>query len=412
MVFNKPSGSASCLFLFRRPDAGFMSHALMNTYGTRALSFVRGEGSWLFDDKGNRYFDAISGIAVCGLGHAHPKVAETLARQAATLVHTSNLYNIPQQEKLGETLCQLSGMDKVFFGNSGAEANECAIKLARFYGHKRGIDNPVIIVMENAFHGRTLATLTATGNRKVQAGFEPLVQGFVRAPYGDVDAVKTIADNNPNVVAVLVEPVQGEGGVNIPAPEYLNVLREICNKHQWLLMLDEVQTGNGRTGKFFAYQHNGILPDVVTTAKGLGNGFPIGACLAKGGAAELFQPGNHGSTYGGNPLGCATAQTVLDTLVQDRLIERAATLGAVLLSRFTQTLEGCEQVAAVRGKGLMLGIELKKDCPDLVAKAAAKGLLINVTAGKVIRLLPPLVMTDQEVDVLVNSLCDLIRQQP
>lgn len=388
-----------------------MANVLMNTYGTRALTFVRGEGCWLFDTTDKRYLDAISGIAVCGLGHAHPAVAATLASQAATLVHTSNLYNIPQQEKLGETLCQLSGMDTVFFGNSGAEANECAIKLARFYGHKRDIENPVIIVMENSFHGRTLATLTATGNRKVQAGFEPLVQGFVRAPYGDIDAVQTIAGNNPNVVAILVEPVQGEGGVNIPSATYLNELRAICDQHQWLLMLDEVQTGNGRTGRYFAYQHNSILPDVVTTAKGLGNGFPIGACLAKGTAATLFQPGNHGSTYGGSPLACATAQTVVDTLVQQKLIARAATLGEKLLADFRTALAGCEAVATVRGKGLMLGIELKKDCPDLVAKAAEQGLLINVTAGKVIRLLPPLVMTDDEAAMLVDSLSTLIRQQ-
>lgn len=384
--------------------------ALMNTYGDRALSFVLGEGAWLVATDGKRYLDAISGIAVCGLGHAHPAVAKTIARQAATLVHTSNLYNIPQQEKLGETLCQLSGMDKVFFGNSGAEANECAIKLARFYGHSKEIENPVIIVMENSFHGRTLATLTATGNRKVQAGFEPLVQGFVRAPYGDVEAVRTIAANNPNVVAILVEPIQGEGGVNIPADDYLSQLREICTRHDWLLMLDEVQTGNGRTGKYFAYQHNGILPDVVTTAKGLGNGFPIGACLAKGVAAELFQPGNHGSTYGGSPLACATAQTVVDTLVKEKLIKRAADLGAKLLADFQQELAGCEQVIAVRGKGLMLGIELKQDCPDLVAKAAMQGLLVNVTAGKVIRLLPPLVLSDADAALLVSTLCNLIRQ--
>lgn len=384
--------------------------ALMNTYGDRALSFVRGDGAWLVTAEGKRYLDAISGIAVCGLGHAHPAVAETIARQAATLVHTSNLYNIPQQEQLGETLCQLSGMDKVFFGNSGAEANECAIKLARFYGHSREIENPVIIVMENSFHGRTLATLTATGNRKVQAGFEPLVQGFVRAPYGDVEAVRTIAANNPNVVAILVEPIQGEGGVNIPADNYLNQLREICTNHDWLLMLDEVQTGNGRTGKYFAYQHNGILPDVVTTAKGLGNGFPIGACLAKGIAAELFKPGNHGSTYGGSPLACATAQTVVDTLVKEKLMERAADLGAKLLADFRQELAECGQVAAIRGKGLMLGIELKQDCPDLVAIAATQGLLINVTAGKVVRLLPPLVLSDADAALLVNTLCKLIRQ--
>ncbi|HSC75320.1 MAG TPA: aspartate aminotransferase family protein [Pseudomonadales bacterium] len=387
-----------------------MSYALMNTYGSRALSFERGEGAWLFDAQGKRYLDAISGIAVCGLGHAHPAVAKTIAKQAATLVHTSNLYNIPQQEKLGETLCQLSGMDKVFFGNSGAEANECAIKLARFYGHSKDIENPVIIVMENSFHGRTMATLTATGNRKVQAGFEPLVQGFVRAPYGDIDAINTIATNNPNIVAILVEPIQGEGGVNIPADNYLNQLREICSNHAWLLMLDEVQTGNGRTGKYFAYQHNSILPDVVTTAKGLGNGFPIGACLAKGIAAELFQPGNHGSTYGGSALACATAQTVVDTLLQDKLIERAADLGEKLLADFAKALTGCEQVAAIRGKGLMIGIEMKQDCPNLVADAAAQGLLINVTAGKVIRLLPPLVLSDTDADLLVSTLCNLIRQ--
>ena len=272
------------------------------------------------------------------------------------------------------------------------------------------VSGALAIVMENSFHGRTLATLTATGNRKVQAGFEPLVQGFVRAPYGDAEAIRTIAANNPNVVAVLVEPIQGEGGVNIPASDYLNLLREICSQHDWLLMLDEVQTGNGRTGKYFAYQHNGIIPDVVTTAKGLGNGFPIGACLAKGIAADLFQPGNHGSTYGGSPLACATAQTVVDTLVQENLIERAAVLGTKLLSGFQRELAGCEQVAAVRGKGLMIGIELKKDCPNLVADASAQGLLINVTAGKVIRLLPPLVLSDADAELLVSSLCKLIRQ--
>ncbi|HNN86072.1 MAG TPA: aspartate aminotransferase family protein [Pseudomonadales bacterium] len=386
-----------------------MSHALMNTYGTRALTFVRGEGSWLIADDGKRYLDAISGIAVCGLGHAHAGVAAAIAQQAATLVHTSNLYNIPQQQKLGTQLCQLAGMDKVFFGNSGAEANECAIKLARLYGHKKGIDCPVIVVMEKSFHGRTLATLTATGNRKVQAGFEPLVQGFVRAPYGDVEALKTIAANNPNVVAVLAEPVQGEGGVNIPAADYLNQLRNICDAHQWLLMLDEVQTGNGRTGKYFAYQHNNILPDVVTTAKGLGNGFPIGACLAQGAAAELFQVGNHGSTFGGSALACATAQAVVDTLLNEKLIERAETLGKKLLADLQTALADCSQVVAVRGLGLMLGIELQNDAPDLVARAAEKGVLINVTAGKVIRLLPTFVMTDEETALLVTTLHDLLR---
>ncbi len=400
---------AHCFLRSFEVDGGTMSNALMNTYGTRALTFVRGEGSWLIADDGKRYLDAISGIAVCGLGHAHAGVAAAMAQQAATLVHTSNLYNIPQQQKLGKQLCELAGMDKVFFGNSGAEANECAIKIARFYGHKKGVENPVIVVMESAFHGRTLATLTATGNRKVQAGFEPLVQGFVRAPYGDVEAVKTIAANNPNVVAVLAEPVQGEGGVNIPASDYLNQLRAVCDAHQWLLMLDEVQTGNGRTGKYFAYQHNGILPDVVTTAKGLGNGFPIGACLARGEAAELFQPGNHGSTFGGSALACATAQAVVDTLLTEKLVERAASFGKKLLADLQTTLANCSQVVTVRGFGLMLGIELKQDAPDLVARAAEKGILINVTAGKVIRLLPTLVMTDEEAALLVNTLHDLLR---
>lgn len=387
-----------------------MSQSLMNTYGERPLSFVRGAGSWLYDAQGNAYLDAVSGVAVCNLGHAHPAVAAAIAQQAATLVHTSNLYNIPLQATLAEKLCQLSGMDRVFFSNSGAEANEAAIKLARLYGHRQSITNPAIIVMEQSFHGRTLATLSATGNRKVQAGFEPLVQGFVRAPYDDVDAIRTIADNNPNVVAILVEPVQGEGGVHIPAPEYLNILREICNRQKWLLMLDEVQTGNGRTGAQFAYQHNGILPDVVTTAKGLGNGFPIGACLARGEAANLFQPGNHGSTFGGNPLGCAAALAVLDTLQKDKLCEQASKTGQRLLDLFAAALNGCEQVAAIRGKGMMIGIELKKECPDLVKQAAEQHLLINVTAGNVIRLLPPLNLSSQDADTLVNTLSGLIRQ--
>lgn len=387
-----------------------MSDALMNTYGMRSLSFVRGEGSWLFDSEGKSYLDAISGIAVCNLGHAHPAVAAAIAKQAATLMHTSNLYNIPMQEQLSQTLCKLSGMDKVFFSNSGAEANEAAIKLARLYGHKKGITNPAIIVMEHAFHGRTLATLSATGNRKVQAGFEPLVHGFVRAPYDDIEAINTIAENNPNVVAILVEPIQGEGGIHIPAPDYLNALRETCDRQQWLLMLDEVQTGNGRTGKFFAYQHNGIFPDVVTTAKGLGNGFPIGACLAKGLAADLFQPGNHGSTFGGNPLGCAAALTVLQIMQDEDMYAKATLKGEQLLLDFATALEGCEHVVSIRGKGMMLGIELLKEYPDVVKQAAEKKLLINVTAGKVIRLLPPLTITQAESETLVSTLTSIIRQ--
>jgi len=300
---------------------------LMTTYQPQDVAFERRNGVWLEDTQGKRYFDALTGIAVCGLGHAHPDVTRAVAEQAAKVTHTSNLYRIPQQERLAERLCAISGMEKVFVCNSGAEANEAAIKLARLYGHSRDIDRPAIIVMENSFHGRTMATLTATGNRKVQAGFEPLMSGFVRAPYNDVDAIRQIADNNQEVVAVLVEPVLGEGGIAIPDDGYLAALREICDANDWLLMLDEVQTGNGRTGTFFAYQHYDLLPDVVTTAKGLGNGVPVGVCLARGMAAEVFAPGNHGSTFGGNPLACAAANAVLDVIERDGLMARAGLLG-------------------------------------------------------------------------------------
>jgi acetylornithine aminotransferase len=391
-----------------------MTTTLMNTYGDRPLTFVKGQGCWLWDDKGNAYLDALGGIAVCGVGHANPAVAKAIADQAHTLVHTSNLYNIPQQQVLGSKLIALSqvhgkGMEKVFFGNSGAEANEAAIKIARLYGHNKGIETPTIIVMEKSFHGRTMATLTATGNRKVQAGFEPLVAGFARAPYNDTRALRQMAENNPAIVAILVEPIQGEGGIRIPDDEYLPELRKICDQYGWLLMLDEVQSGNGRSGTFFAYQQAGILPDVVTTAKGLGNGFPIGACLARGQAAETFQPGNHGSTYGGNPLACATALATLGVIENEKLMARAKQLGDWFVAEFKQRLQGCANVAAVRGKGLLLGIELKKDCADLVRQAAAKGLLINVTSGNVIRLLPPLVMSDAEARQVVDTLVPLIK---
>jgi len=391
-----------------------MTNRLMNTYGDRPLTFVKGEGCWLWDDQGKKYLDALAGIAVCGVGHANPVVAKAIAEQAQTLVHTSNLYNIPRQQSLGDKLIALSqlddkGMEKVFFGNSGAEANEAAIKLARLYGHHKGIDVPTIIVMEKSFHGRTMATLTATGNRKVQAGFEPLVKGFVRAPYNDVDTIQQMAANNPSIVAILVEPIQGEGGIRIPDENYLPALRKICDEHGWLLMLDEVQSGNGRTGTFFAYQQAGILPDVVTTAKGLGNGFPIGACLALGVAAETFQPGNHGSTYGGNPLACATALATISVIENEQLMARAKKLGDWFVTAFKKQLADCASVSAVRGKGLMLGIELKKDCADLVKQAADKGLLINVTSGNVIRLLPPLVMSDTEAQQVVDTLVPLIK---
>ena len=381
---------------------------LMNTYGQRSLTLTRGQGATVWDDTGKAYLDALSGIAVCGLGHAHPAVTRAVAAQAETLVHCSNLYNIPVQKQLADQLCQLSGMTNVFFGNSGAEANEAAIKLARLYGNQRKVKLPTIIVMEKAFHGRTLATLTATGNRKVQAGFEPLVSGFVRAPFNDIEALNTIASNNSDIVAVLVEPIQGEGGVALPSSDYLKELRALCDRHEWLLMLDEVQTGNGRTGTFFNYQHSGILPDVVTTAKGLANGLPLGACLASGVAATLLQPGNHGSTFGGNPVVCAAALATLETLVNDNLCERATVLGERIRNGLDKALQGCTAIKDIRGQGLMIGIELDRPCGELVQRAADAGLLINVTAEQVVRLLPPLILSDSEADQLVNALVPLI----
>lgn len=386
------------------------SSALMNNYGTRKLTLTKGEGSWVWDDQGNRYLDAISGIAVCGLGHAHPAVTKAIADQAATLSHCSNLFNIKAQETLAERLIDISGLSKLFFSNSGAEANEAAIKLARLYGHSKDIDEPTIIVMQNSFHGRTLATLTATGNRKVHAGFEPLVRGFVRALFDDLEAIKTIATNNKNVVAVLVEPIQGEGGIRIPDKDYLPGLRQICDEQDWLFMLDEIQTSNGRTGHYFNYQHYNFLPDVVTTAKGLGNGVPIGACLAGEKAAELMQPGSHGSTFGGNPLACAAGLATVETILNENLCEKAESMGNYLQQQLGKQLEGCESVVDIRGQGLMLAVELNTPCAGLVDKAAKKGLLINVTAESVIRLLPTLNLTTDDADQLVNLLSEVIKQ--
>lgn len=386
------------------------SDALMNNYGPRALTLTRGEGAWVWDDQGKRYLDALAGIAVCGLGHAHPAVTAAITQQASQLLHCSNLYNIPAQEQLADRLKAVSGMDKMFFGNSGAEANEAAIKLARLHGNsKKKCDIPTIIVTQNSFHGRTLATLTATGNRKVQAGFEPLVRGFVRAPYNDIQAIKTIAANNHNIAAIMVEPIQGEGGVRIPDATYLRQLRALCDANDWLLILDEIQTANGRTGSFFHYQQHDIYPDVVTLAKGLGNGMPIGACLTRGSAAELMKPGSHGSTFGGNPVACAAAVATLNVIEQQQLARRAATLGAELLTQFKTALAGCDIVTEIRGAGLMIGIELKHDCAGLVSQAADAGLLINVTAGNVIRLLPPLIFSDAQASQLVRILAPLIR---
>ncbi|MEE2823509.1 MAG: aspartate aminotransferase family protein [Pseudomonadota bacterium] len=383
---------------------------VMNTYGRLPVSFVKGSGAYLHDDKGNEYLDALTGIAVCGLGHAHPRVAGALSDQGQTLLHTSNLYDIPHQTRLAERLCALSGMDNVFFCNSGAEANEAAIKMARLKGNRDGNHNPSVVVVDGSFHGRTMATLTATGNRKVHAGFEPLLSGFVRAPFNDIAAIQAIADNNPGVVAVLVEPILGEGGIHIPDDNYLPALRNICDQQGWLLMLDEVQTGNARTGKYFAYQHSGCLPDVVTTAKGLGNGVPIGACLARGEAAELFVPGNHGSTFGGNPLACAAAHAVLDVIEDDNICGQAEAQGKRIVSALRSELAGNNAVKEVRGLGMMIAIELYDDAPSLVSDALSDGLLINVTQGNIVRLLPPLNMSDQEADELVSKLTDLLNR--
>ncbi|MCU7905289.1 MAG: aspartate aminotransferase family protein [Candidatus Thiodiazotropha sp. (ex Epidulcina cf. delphinae)] len=385
-----------------------MADSLMTTYKRLPVTFERGEGPWLWDTQGRRYLDAVAGIAVCGLGHAHPVIREALCDQAGSLLHTSNIYGIANQEKLGDRLCALASMDRVFFANSGAEANEAAIKIARLYGNKKGIKNPAVIVMEQSFHGRTLATLSATGNRKVRAGFEPLVQGFVRVPYNDIEAVAEIAQHGNSVVALLVEPVQGEGGINIPDADYLNRIREICDQHQWLMMLDEIQTGVGRTGRLFSHQHNGILPDVMTLAKGLGNGMPIGACLARGTAAEVFAPGNHGSTFGGNPLACRVALTVLDLLESQQLAARAARLGQRMHAGFQSKLAGRQGVVSIRVSGLMIGIELDRPCAELVTRALDQGMLINVTADKVVRLLPPLIISDAECDHIIDNVCALI----
>jgi acetylornithine aminotransferase len=380
----------------------------MNTYNRQPVTFVRGEGAFLWDTEGKRYLDAIMGVAVCGLGHAQADIAEAMCDQARTLIHTSNIYGIAWQESLADRLTAISGMDKVFFCNSGAEANEAAIKLARLHGHRKGLSDPHIVVMESSFHGRTLATLSATGNRKVQAGFEPLVSGFVRVPYGDLEKLRQVAAHDRNIVAILVEPVQGEGGIRVPPASFLQGIREICDAHGWLMMVDEVQTGIGRTGAWFGFQHAGITPDVMSLAKGLGNGVPIGACLAAGAAAELFGPGNHGSTFGGNPLMCRVAHTVLEVIERDGLVMRAAELGQRIQDGLRARLQNVPGVLEVRGLGLMIGIQLDRPCNALVGQALQHGLLINVTADSVVRLLPALVMTDEQTETLIATLAELI----
>ena len=382
----------------------------MYTYGRMDIAFVRGEGAWLIDDKGNRYLDALGGIGVISLGHANPVVANALAEQSTCLIHTSNLYRIPKQEELAAMLAEVSGMDNMFFANSGAEANECAIKIARLYGNNRGIDNPTIIVADNSFHGRTLATLTATGNRKVHAGFEPLVNGFARVPFNDIETVRQTGEHNSNIVAVMVEPVLGEGGIQIPDDDYLPQLRKLCDDNQWLLIIDEVQSGNGRTGTYFCYQQADILPDVVTTAKGLANGIPIGVCLARGIAGETLKPGNHGSTFGGTPLVCAAAIAVVNEITTRNLPARAAELGSRMVNKFKQHLGNLNNVREIRGKGLMIGIEMDSPCTEVVQKAQDRGLLINVAVDNVIRLLPPLTITDEEADQICDGVISLVKE--
>ncbi|WP_336151215.1 aspartate aminotransferase family protein [Acinetobacter ursingii] len=384
---------------------------LMATYGRQAISFVRGRGSYLYTEDGTEYLDALTGIAVCGLGHSHPVIAEAIAEQAATLIHTSNLFEIPWQTAAAQKLAEVSGMQEVFFSNSGAEANEGAIKIARKYASQQGIQNPKIVVAEKSFHGRTLATLSATGNSKVQEGFFPLVEGFIRVPFGDLEALQEVALQHPDIVAILIEPIQGEGGINT-APQgfsYLEDVRALCNQHNWLMMLDEIQTGNGRTGQYFAYQHTNIVPDVLTTAKGLGNGFPIGAVMTQAKAVGILGPGSHGSTYGGTVLGSRVVYTVIDTIQKENAVENAAKVGSYIVEQLREQLSGLN--VEVRGFGMMIGVELPKACPEMVAIARDEyKLIVNVTAGSVVRLLPPLNMTQAQADDLLSRLVPAIKQ--
>jgi acetylornithine/N-succinyldiaminopimelate aminotransferase len=387
-----------------------MSDHIIKAYQSLPVTFSHGDGCYLWDTEGKRYLDALSGISVTSLGHNYPAVTAAIQQQAATLLHTSNLYSISWQQKLADLLCQTADMDRVFFANSGAEANEAAIKLARLYGHQQEISNPQIVVMEHAFHGRTMATLSATGSRKVQAGFEPLVAGFVRAPYNDIASIEAIAENNRDVVAILVEPVQGEAGIIIPDPGYLSELRRICDQNGWLLMLDEIQSGMGRSGKMFACQHETVIPDVMTLAKALGNGVPIGACLTSGRAAEVIQPGNHGSTFGGNPLACRAGYTVLESMLENNIADNAALRGQQLAEALRKGLADNPDVDEVRHLGLLLAVQMKLPCQTLVGMALEQGLLINVTAGSVVRLLPPLVLSEDETAEIARILISCINQ--
>ena len=386
-----------------------MNH-VMNTYARLPVALTRGDGVWLWDESGRRYLDALAGIAVNGVGHAHPKLVRAIADQAATLIHTSNIYRVLRQEQLADRICALSGMSQAFFCNSGAEANEAAIKLARLYGHQRGIETPAIIVMEKAWHGRTIATLSATGSRKAQAGFEPLLAGFVRVPYNDLEAVRAVAEHHRNIVAVLLEPIQGEGGINVADIAYQQGLHALCREKGWLYMLDEVQTGIGRTGHWFAFQHAGVTPDVMALAKGLGSGVPIGACLANGPAQDVFKPGSHGTTFGGGPLVCAAALATLDIMEEEQLLSNASEQGKRLKLGLENSLKDVPGVVEIRGQGLMLGMELDRPCGDIVQHALEAGLLVNVTSDKVIRLLPPLILSAQETDQIVSILVPIVKR--
>jgi len=385
-----------------------MSDYLMDTYARLPVAFARGEGAWLWDEDGKHYLDATAGLGVCALGHAHPVVAKAICEQAGTLIHTANLARVPWQEKLAEELCRVAGMDRAFICNSGTEAIECAFKICRLKARDRGIDAPEVVVMEESFHGRTMAALSATGSRKVQSGFEPLVSGFVRVPYGDLEAMKEIAGSRPNVVAVLLEPIQGESGVRVPPPGYLRALRELCDGQGWLLVCDEIQTGLARTGNWFACQHEEVRPDVMTSAKALANGVPIGACMGSGEAAEAFTPGRHGSTFGGNPLACRTACTVLDLMEELRLPERANRLGQFIMAEFEAKLKGNDAIVDIRGRGLMIGIEVDREVNDLKTAALEKGLLMNVTHDNVVRLLPPLIIDDEQAALIVETVSGLL----
>jgi acetylornithine aminotransferase len=387
-----------------------VSDFLMNTYARLPLAFVRGEGAWLWDEDDNRYLDAIAGLGVCALGHAHPDVARTISEQAATLIHTANLARVPWQEKLAARLCSVAGMERAFVGNSGVEAIECALKICRIIAHDRGIHTPEIVVMEDSFHGRSLAALSATGSRKVQAGFEPLVGGFIRVPFGDTRAIEQLATSRPNIIAILLEPIQGESGVRVPPHGYLTELREICDRKDWLLVLDEIQTGLGRTGRWYDCQHEGVRPDVLTTAKALANGVPIGACMGTGVAAEAFSPGRHGSTFGGNPLACRTACTVIDLLEKMELPRRAAKLGASMRAELETKLQGNAAITDIRGRGLMIGIETDRDINHIKIRALDRGLLMNVTRNKVVRLLPPLIIDDDQAAFIVETVADLLNE--